>query len=91
MGPHVVYFEVLTPHVIRLLEQGPPEAAAGLVKVFTFLEALMADQNEEAAAVAALAVGDEIAANPHVVRTALKFAGPRMAYYVLRTTDLDAI
>ena len=53
-GPHIVYGDVLTPYIIRVLESGDDPVA--ISKAFELLEALIADEDVHLQDVAVVAV-----------------------------------
>lgn len=73
-GPHVIYGDVLTPHIIRLLESGDnPEA---IKRAFGLLEMLIADEDIEVQAVAVVTVLDRLVGNAEWMRLMKPYAGP---------------
>ena len=73
-GPHVIFGDVLTPYIIRLLECGDnPEA---IKKALGMLETLIADEDIEVQAVAVVTVLDRLVGNAEWMRLMKPYLGP---------------
>lgn len=84
-GPHVIYGDVLTPHIIRLLESGDnPEA---IKRAFGLLEMLIADEDIEVQAVAVVTVLDRLVGNAEWMRLMKPYAGPLATKAVQELTE----
>ena len=73
-GPHVIYGDVLTPHIVRLLESGTDVDA--IRRAFGLLETLIADSDIEVQAVAVVTVLDWLVGNPKWLRLMKPHVGP---------------
>lgn len=84
-GPHVIYGDVLTPHIIRLLEAGDnPDA---IKRAFGLLETLIADEDIEVQAVAVVTVLDRLVGNAEWVRLMMPYLGARVRREVQDLTE----
>lgn len=72
-GPHVVYGDVLNPHVDELIQSGDE---VGLRRVFDFVERLARSSDPRVAEVVAVTVCEHLGANAARLQAARRFMGP---------------
>ena len=73
-GPHVIYGDVLTPHIIRLLESGDDPAA--VKRAFELLETLIADEDIHVQEVAVVTVLERLQGNTEWLTLMKPHVGP---------------
>lgn len=73
-GLHIVYGDVLTPYIIRLLESG--NNSEGLRRVFNLVEAMCGDENVGVQEVAVVTVLEGLEWNPEWRRLMMPYLGP---------------
>ena len=74
-GAHIIYGDVLTPHIIRLLESGGDDVEA-ITTAFGLLEALISDEDVRVQEVAVVTVLERLQGNPEWVRLMKPHVGP---------------
>ena len=73
-GPHVIYGDLLTPYIVRLLEAGDnPDA---IKRAFGLLETLIADEDIDVQAVAVVTVLDRLVGNAEWISLMMPYVGP---------------
>ena len=73
-GPHIIYGDVPTPHIIRVLESGDDPVA--ISKAFELLEALIADEDVRIQEVAVVTVLEQLQDNQVWLRLMWPHLGP---------------
>ena len=73
-GPHIIYGDVLTPYIIRVLESGDEPTA--ITKAFELLETLIADEDVHVQEVAVVTVLERLQDNEEWVRLMRPHLGP---------------
>ena len=73
-GPHIIYGDVLTPYIIRVLESGDEPAA--ITRAFELLETLIADEDVHVQEVAVVTVLERLQDNEEWVRLMRPHLGP---------------
>lgn len=73
-GPHIVYGDVLTPYIVRMLESGDDPAA--IRKAFGLVEALIADEDVKVQEVAVVTVLEQLQDNQVWLRLMRPHLGP---------------
>ena len=73
-GPHVIYGDVLTPHIILLLESG--DDAEAIKRAFGLLETLLAHEDVRVQEVAAVTVLEELQGKPEWLNLMRPHVGP---------------
>lgn len=73
-GPHIIYGDVLTPYIIRLLESGDDPGA--LRRAFDLLERMIADEDLEVGAVAVVTVLERLQDSDEWLKLLKPYAGP---------------
>jgi hypothetical protein len=79
MGPHVIYADLLNPYLAELLSKEDEESHAALARVFAFLEAMLAHEDEDYAEVVRTAVAEDLESRADLLDRARPFMGPLMA------------
>ena len=73
-GPHIIYGDLLTPHIVRLLESGDDPDA--IKKAFNLLERLIADDDEYVQEVAVVTVLERLQGDQQWLRLMKRYVGP---------------
>ena len=73
-GPHIIYGDVLTPYIIRVLESGDEPAA--ITRAFELLETLIADEDVHVQEVAVVTVLERLQDSEEWVRLMRPYLGP---------------
>ena len=73
-GPHVVYGNLLTPYIVRLLESG--DSRESIKRAFGLLETLLAHEDVRVQEVAAVTVLEALQGNPEWLDLIRPQAGP---------------
>lgn len=80
MGPHVIYGDVLNPYLAALLEAPDKHGNAEiLLRIFDFLEQLLANPDPDFSEVARTTVAEDLESDRNRLEVARRFMGPRMA------------
>jgi len=88
-GPHVVYGDVLAPHLVQLLEE--PSNRNQLSKIFSFLEELAVNPDIHVQEVVAQSVLEDVAQRATLLQAARPFMGPRSRQMVREIGELWGI
>jgi hypothetical protein len=73
-GVHIVFGDILTPYILRLLQDG--DAGRRLIDIFKFLELLAADPDKQIQEVVQMSVCERLGDDQEVLRKARSYMGP---------------
>lgn len=75
-GPHVLYDEILNPHIISLLGSQDPSARLDLRGVFAFVERLAGSNDGRLRDLVAVTILPPLMSDPSLLGSAMEFLGP---------------